>query len=168
MKKYGAYKDKESYLEGIMAHILLTGATGFIGRSLYARLISEGHHVKTTSRNKSSDNSTNAYIADIGGSTDWQNALRGVEIVIHLAAQVHDLNKNSPKPRESYHEVNVLGTSNLIQQAVTAHVGRFIYLSSVKVNGEKTGKDPFTEKDSPFPVDYYGISKHKAEESIII
>ncbi|SDM92560.1 Nucleoside-diphosphate-sugar epimerase [Geoalkalibacter ferrihydriticus] len=149
-----------------MSRILITGATGFVGRGLCSRLGSEGRDLRCALRHPSS--LANAVVVgDIGPETDWEQALSGVDTVIHLAARAHVMNDSSSDPLAEFRRVNVAGTLNFAQHAAAAGVKRFIFLSSVKVNGEQTAPGrPFTEQDSPAPQDPYGISKHEAEEGL--
>jgi len=106
-------------------------------------------------------------IPDLAGDIDWGGSLAGVDVVVHLAARVHIVNDNAPDLKEQYRAVNVQATMNLALQSVEAGVKRFVFISSVKVNGELTpAKRPFTEGDSPNPSDAYGISKAEAEASL--
>jgi nucleoside-diphosphate-sugar epimerase len=106
-------------------------------------------------------------IGDIGPDTDWEQALRGTDKVVHVAARVHIMGDTVSCPLEEYRKVNVHGTLNLARQAAQAGVGRFVFISSIKVNGEKTlpGK-PFTPDDSPAPEDPYARSKFEAEQGL--
>ena len=98
-------------------------------------------------------------------TTDWGQALQGVDAVVHCAARVHVMQDDATDPLQAYREVNVNGTLKLASQAAQAGVRRFVFVSSIKVNGEFTevGK-PFTADDVPAPEDHYGVSKHEAEE----
>ena len=101
-------------------------------------------------------------IGDIDTATDWNAALQGIDTVVHLAARVHVMKDSSAEPLQAYREVNVYGTERLALQAADAGVNRFIFLSTVKVNGEENRK-AYTESDRPSPMDSYGISKMEAE-----
>jgi len=101
------------------------------------------------------------------GYRGWRAALAGVRVVVHLAARVHIMDESVKDPLSEFRRVNVDGTLNLARQAAAAGVKRFVFLSSVKVNGEATQPGyPFTEQDPPAPQDPYGISKHEAEEGL--
>ena len=103
-------------------------------------------------------------IGRLSSDTDWTEALKNVEKVVHLAARVHVMNDKSPDPLAEFRRVNVEGTSALARQAAAEGVKRFVYLSSVKVDGEFTKPGhPFTADDLPAPEDPYGVSKHEAE-----
>jgi len=101
-------------------------------------------------------------------STDWRLALNGIKAVVHCAARVHVMNDTSKTPLEEYRQVNVRGTLNLALQAAKAGVRRFIFVSSIKVNGEATLLNhPFTADDLPAPIDPYGVSKLEAEKGLL-
>jgi len=146
--------------------VLITGASGFLGTALCSRL-REFMAVRGAVRAKKSqiDRSDVIEISDISSDTDWTSALKGVKQVVHLAARVHVLNDKSSDPLAEFRRVNVEGTANLARQAAASGVRRFVFLSSIKVNGEFTevGK-PFTADDVPAPEDPYGISKYEAEQ----
>ncbi|KJU85252.1 nucleoside-diphosphate-sugar epimerase [Candidatus Magnetobacterium bavaricum] len=147
---------------------LVTGINGFIGNNLSKVLLSKGYIVKGTVRSivksTSMPNLDIYSINSIGPTTIWQKALKGVDIVIHLAAKVHVTNDTSDK---NYIHINTLGTERLAIQAAKAGVKRMIFLSTIKVNGEITSNKPFTEEDHPLPKDYYALSKLKAEQSLL-
>lgn len=145
--------------------ILVTGASGFIGRALTAKLRRDGYCVREAVRTGAG--ADRVAIGHIGLATDWHNALRGVDCVIHCAARVHRLKDNVADPLSAFRAVNTAGTLRLAQQAADAGVRRFVFVSSVKVNGEQTTADrPFTSEDSPAPVDPYGQSKAEAEREL--
>lgn len=106
-------------------------------------------------------------MGSLSSETDWTVALRSVDHIVHLAARVHVMNDKSPDPLAEFRRVNVEGTANLARQGAAAGVRRFVYLSSIKVNGEFTQKGrPFTADDAPTPEDPYGVSKHEAEQAL--
>jgi len=106
-------------------------------------------------------------IEAINERTEWAQGLLGQDVVIHCAARAHIMNEEVADPLEEYRRVNVDGTLNLAQQAADTGVKRFIYISSIKVNGESTsGSGPFTEKATAKPLDPYGVSKFEAEEGL--
>lgn len=147
--------------------ILLTGATGFVGRALLARLQDAGRPVRAALRTAASCAAAEtAVIGDIGPDTRWQDALQDIDCVVHLAARTHVLDDRSTDPLAVYREINVLGSVRLAQQAAAAGVRRLVFLSSVKVNGETTALHPFTEADPPAPLDAYGITKTEAENAL--
>ena len=106
-------------------------------------------------------------IGDIDGDTSWQAALQGIDVVVHTAARVHVMRDSVADPLAEFRRVNVAGSLNLARQAIAAGVRRFVYLSSIKINGEGTlpGK-PYTADDKPQPQDPYGISKAEAEQEL--
>jgi nucleoside-diphosphate-sugar epimerase len=154
-----------------MTKVLITGLNGFIGRALGAKLVEKGFNVNGAVRSLTPveipDVITRYFIKDISSTTDWQKALEGVKVVIHLAARVHVMNDHAVDALVEYRKVNVEGTLNLARQAVDAGVQRFIFISSIKVNGEGTLLGhPYTAEDQPDPVDPYGISKREAEDAL--
>jgi nucleoside-diphosphate-sugar epimerase len=144
--------------------ILVTGATGFVGQALCEELEHRQIPYRPTSRSQRDGFHVSG---EIDGNTDWTTGLAGVTTVIHLAARVHVMNEISIDPLAAFRAANVDATLNLARQAVTAGVRRFIFLSSIKVNGESTlpGK-PFTAGDKPQPSDPYGQSKWEAEQAL--
>lgn len=155
-----------------LGNILITGANGFVGRYLAAFLENQGFSVRYAMRagTLANDKAKNCFmIPAVDGNTDWAEAFPGCEAVIHLAARVHVMNDQSEDPLAEFRKVNVDGTLRLASQAAAAGVKRFIFISSVKVNGEHTeaGK-PFTERCLPNPEDAYGQSKHEAEQGLLL
>lgn len=146
--------------------ILVTGAGGFVGRALCTVLRQEQLAASAALRRIPGGTGLPQEIAvgDLGPDTDWRTALQGVSCVVHLAARTHVLNERSPDPLAEYRRINVLATENLARQAARSGVRRFVFLSSVKVNGESTSSRPFSTDDTPAPEDAYGISKHEAED----
>lgn len=104
----------------------------------------------------------------MGAQTDWARVLeQGVDVVVHCAARAHVMHDELANPLTEYRRVNVQGTENLARQAAAAGVRRFVFISSVKVNGEATQPgQPFTPADAPAPQDDYGLSKHEAEQAL--
>jgi len=145
--------------------ILVTGATGFVGQALCTELSRRRMDYRPVSRNSRPGFTA---IGAIDGQTDWSDALAGVDTVMHLAARVHVMNESVADPLAAFRAVNVNATVNLARQAAGAGVKRFIFLSSIKVNGEETaaGK-PFSASDVPHPEDAYGRSKLEAEEALL-
>jgi nucleoside-diphosphate-sugar epimerase len=106
-------------------------------------------------------------VGGIDGNTDWQEVLTGCEVVVHLAARVHVISDAATHQLEEFRQVNVQGTLNLARQAAAAGVRRFLFVSSIKVNGEATQLGhPFTADDVPAPLDAYGFSKMEAEQGL--
>lgn len=147
--------------------VLVTGASGFIGSALCERLLSEGVSVRGAVRtlDKCPRLIDKVAIGGLTPNTDWTTSLRGVRLVVHLAARVHVMNKSRANELVEFRRANVEVTAALARQAAAAGVRRFIFLSSVKVNGEFTGAGlPFRAGDEPRPADPYGVSKYEAEE----
>ncbi len=150
-----------------MGIYLITGATGFVGASVINRLIADGLFPVAAVRKRPIICPTECSVVEVGDlepNTDWSGALIGIQSVVHTAARVHVMKDPSANPLTEFRRVNVEGTLNLARQAALAGVHRFIFVSSIKVNGEQTkiGR-PFTEKDMANPLDPYGISKYEAE-----
>jgi UDP-4-keto-D-QuiNAc 4-reductase len=150
--------------------ILLTGATGFVGKALMTKLASTKVNIRASIRGGvRNDFETTclmplARLDYLDGETDWSQALESVDVVIHLAARVHVMRDTATDSLAEFRRVNVEGTLNLAQQAAVAGVKRFVFMSSVKVNGEcTTAGHVFTENDPPSPQDAYGQSKYEAE-----
>lgn len=151
-----------------MTRIMVTGATGFIGSGLAKRLKNRGGEVVTPVRSQHASD-TGSVVGEIDGDTDWRDALKAVDAVVHSAARAHIMKEGATDPLDEFRKINVEGTLNLARQAVEAGVRRFVYLSSIKVNGEQTVKgSPFCEEDLPAPEDPYGISKLEAERGLQI
>jgi nucleoside-diphosphate-sugar epimerase len=152
-------------------NILITGANGFVGRALCAKLLAENYDVMGAVRtgHHQAAGIKQMVVGSMDGSADWSEALRNVEVVIHLAARVHVMNDHSSDPLTEFRRVNVDGSLNLAKQAARAGVKRLIYLSSVKVNGEYTlPGHPFKESDIANPQDAYGRSKLEAEQGLLL
>lgn len=153
-----------------MTRILITGATGFVGRTLCAALRQGDHLLTGTTRDAAlragPGNIPLNVIGDIGPDTDWSRALAGAEIVIHLAARTHVMKEDARDPLAEYRRINRDGTRHLAASAAAAGVKRLIFLSSIKVNGERTDAEPFRESAPPQPEDGYGISKWEAEQAL--
>lgn len=145
--------------------ILVTGAAGFVGTALSRTLASRGVAVLGAVR-KSAELGQIA-VGDLNSGTDWRAALVGCDAVVHLAARVHVMSDQSSDPIFAYRTVNVDATLNLARQAVDADVKRFVFVSSVKVNGESTTTQPFSASDVPMPCDPYGQSKMEAEQALL-
>jgi len=145
---------------------MITGATGFVGSRLARSLAEAGHDIVEVGRRASSVAATFSCVDSISDTTDYRNALSGCDVVIHLAARVHVMHDDVEDPLAAFRAVNLHGTVNLARQAAAAGVKRFVYVSSIKVNGECTDVKPFTEADDPHPQDPYGVSKWEAEQAL--
>ena len=153
-----------------MKKILVTGASGFIGKTLCNKLIKLSFNVQGAVR--SLDSLTFDYnfkavtVGEIGANTNWINALKDIDCIIHCAGKEHSTNEKNNL--NIYHLINTEGTKRLAEQVVKSGVKRFIFLSTIKVNGESTGNNNqnsiFTNKDIPNPQDAYSTSKLEAEK----
>ncbi len=150
--------------------ILVTGATGFVGAALVERLAREGVETRASVRRNDVFVPVGIHtvlVEDLTANTDWSLALRGVGVIVHTAARVHVMNDVTNDPLTEFRRVNVLGTLNLARQAVDAGVRRFVFISSIKVNGEATELgSAFSAGDMPAPLDPYGVSKMEAEQGL--
>jgi len=150
--------------------ILVTGATGLVGNALVRHLVADRTISDIAAASRRHDVSwpegvRTTQVTQPLFAMDWSLSLQGVHVVIHCAARVHVMKQNSPDSLTEFGLINVDGTANLARQAAAAGVRRFVYLSSVKVNGESTNPGhPFTADDTPAPQGPYGISKHEAEQ----
>ncbi|WP_318439259.1 UDP-glucose 4-epimerase family protein [Photobacterium leiognathi] len=148
--------------------ILITGGSGFLGSNLIGKL--DDRYLKVLVRDSRYINSCCEIIENtISSKVDYDGSLfDSVECVVHCAARVHVMNDDLNDPLEAYREVNTAGTLNLARQAVNAGVKRFIFISSIKVNGESTPiNKPFKFDDDRSPEDPYGQSKSEAEEQLL-
>ena len=148
--------------------IFVTGATGFIGSALVARLAEDGRYrVRAAVHGQGKifpEKVETVSGFDLTEPREWAGMLHGVDGVIHAAARVHVMHDTAVDALAAYRRINVQGTQSLAQQAAAAGVRRFIFLSTVKVNGEETFEKPFSAHDQPLPRDAYGISKWEAEQ----
>lgn len=150
---------------------LITGGSGFVGRAVINRLaLVSGCSVVAPVRNRATTFAVGVHaipFANLDSGADWREALNGVDVVIHAAARVHVMNEVCVDPLAAFRQINVEGTLNLARQAVAAGVRRFVFISSIKVNGEGGLQDrAYTAEDIPAPVDPYGISKLEAEQAL--
>lgn len=166
--------------------VLITGVSGFIGKALAVRLVGDGRVVRGTVRDLESssgllpdlgrDSLEVVASGEIDSSTDWSKLLDDVDCVIHCAARAHVMRETERDAMDAYRRVNVEGTSRLAEQAADAGVRRIIFLSTIKVNGERTVDaaagsastvtHAFNYNDPPSPEDPYGLSKWEAEQSL--
>lgn len=148
-----------------MGPILVTGANGFVGTALCEALRTKGVAVVAAVRQGQAAGQTP--VGDLTAVTDWTTALTGCNTVIHLAARVHVMSDKSEDPLQAYRATNVDATLRLARQAVAAGVKRFVFVSSVKVNGEATRSGrPFSSATAAMPMDPYGQSKLEAEAAL--
>jgi UDP-N-acetyl-alpha-D-quinovosamine dehydrogenase len=146
----------------MIINVLITGANGFVGRALCDKLITDGYQVRGAVRGASQMTALpsgveGVMVGDISPETDWSEALKGIDGVVHLAARVHVMHESAADPLAAYREVNVEGTKCLAIAAANAGVKRFVYISSVKVNGEST-EDKSRDQGS-------GVRKSQKSES---
>lgn len=160
--------------------ILVTGASGFVGKPLCISLQAANYSVRGAVRRRnvfSPKGIETVIVGEIGESTDWTSALEDVNVVVHLAARVQEVKKKTAEALAEFREVNVIGTLNIARQAALVGVERFVFLSSIKVNGENTHRfsscagtisspEAFLETDKSSPQDPYSISKLEAEQGL--
>lgn len=152
--------------------VLVTGASGFVGDALVRQLSSDARHFRVRAASRYGHRYDalvhSCHAPDLGPNADWHSALRGVQAVLHCAARVHVMNEQLTDPLAEFRRVNVEGTLQLAQQAIEAGVRRFIFVSSIKANGEQTlpGKAFYADDESQ-PFDPYGISKREAEDGLL-
>jgi len=147
-----------------MGMTLVTGASGFVGSHLMNEMMRRGLSVRGVTRRTAPGLIT---VSSYGPEMNWSNCLEGIYTVVHLAARVHVMRESASDPLSLFREANVAATVNLARQAAARGVRRFVFISSIKVNGEYTelGK-PFCAGDKPNPQDPYGISKAEAEAAL--
>lgn len=144
--------------------LLVTGVNGWLASAFAQHCCTLGYDVRGTSR---VGGANIVQIPNIDGGTDWAEALIGCDVVVHLAARVHAMHDHEADSLAIYREVNTAGAINLARQAAAHQVKRFVFVSSVKVNGERTiGANAFRETDLPKPLDPYGLSKLEAEAGL--
>ena len=151
--------------------LMVTGATGFVGYLLSSRAILEGWHVRGTLLAGEHPSALfpgvePVLIHPLGPDTPWAHAVKDVDTVIHLAARVHVMRETSSDPLRDFRMTNSDGTARLAQQAAAAGVKRFVFLSTIGVNGHSTASKPYTEEDDPAPHNMYSISKREAEDRL--
>lgn len=153
-----------------MRTVFITGATGFIGQALCVKMLEKGWRVAGAFREKSSSGDLPAgvegvQIEDIENYYDAHKNLEGIDALIHLAGRAHVMNDAAIDPLGIFRKINVVGTERLARAAAKAGVKKFIFVSSIKVNGESS-QVPYTEKDVPMPREPYGVSKYEAEQAL--
>lgn len=155
-----------------MVKLLVTGATGFIGQALISRMLTHSNYqIDAAVRKLVTIFPSEVSLFKIDGvssNTDWKNALQGVDCIVHAAARVHVMSDTANNPLEEFRNVNKSGTLNLGRQASESGVKRFIYLSSIKVNGEENLPETrFTPDDIIMLTDPYALSKYEAEQGLL-
>jgi nucleoside-diphosphate-sugar epimerase len=159
-------------MDSLMPEILVTGPTGFVGKAVLQRLLTEdqSQRVAVAVRRDGQlwpERVLPRVTGDMEPAADWSVALGGISAIVHCAARVHVMQEAAADPLEEFRRVNVQGTLNLARQAAAAGVRRFVFVSSIKVNGEATQLgSPFTADDASAPLDAYGVSKMEAEQGL--
>lgn len=148
--------------------ILITGADGYVGRELVNYVVSRGLDVTKATRFTKffPDGSLSIGVGAIDKYTKWENALNGCDRVVHLAARAHIMNERSPSPLSLYRSVNVDGTLSLARQAARSGICRFVFVSSIGVNGKQTFDNPYFADGPTLPHSPYAISKLEAEQGL--
>ena len=151
--------------------IVVTGASGFVGSAVVSALDKVERYSPVAvvrSKKDSQKLSLSVFsVPDISSATDWSAGVKDAAVVVHAAARVHVMKEVEQDALAEFRKVNVEGTVNLARQAAAAGVKRFIFISSIKVNGEQTDIDKaFTADDKPAPSDAYGVSKKEAEDAL--
>lgn len=148
--------------------LLLTGASGFVGGAVLAASQSRGMSVRSVFRSDAPVAEGDAVtVSSLAADTDWSVAVSNIDVVIHCAARVHVMHDVEVDPLMAFRAVNVDGTLNFARQSAFAGVKRFVFVSTVKVNGEGTQPGiPYTAQDAPAPEDAYGVSKAEAEAGL--
>jgi len=150
--------------------VLVTGANGFIGRAVVARLAADEIPVRAALRRAGVPFAANVSVvtgSDLDHIADWRGALQGASAVVHCAARVHRLADNDADPLAAFRRANRDATAALAEAAAAAGVARFVFLSSVGVHGAETFGRPFAASDPPAPCSPYAISKHEAENELV-
>ena len=151
-------------------NVLITGANGFVGGAVARQLSTyRDKHIIAALRSQSVKLPKNVHqviVGDLLASTNYSNLFNDVDVVIHTAARVHIMSDDTSDPLAEFRKVNVEGTLNLARQAAKAGVKRFIFISSIKVNGEGTEGEPFAPDDIINTNDPYGLSKWEAEQGL--
>ena len=148
--------------------VLVTGANGFIGGFVCRHLAAAGHHVIAGLRSERlNTGGMEAFVyGNLETEQNFSSALEGIDAVVHLAARVHMMRERVADVETVYQRVNTEITEKIAAEAAKAGVRRFVFLSSIKVNGESTQTEPFSEKNDPAPKDAYGRSKLAAERTL--
>ena len=145
--------------------VLVTGANGFVGHALCSHVVGHGMTVLGITRSlcNLSEGVENVVVGDIDNCANWKEVLIGCDVIVHLAARAHVMADTAVDPLKEFRRINVEGTLNLARQAAATGVQRFVFVSSIGVNGAETFQQPFTDKDRVAPHSPYAVSKHEAE-----
>ncbi|VVQ05983.1 N-acetyl-alpha-D-glucosaminyl-diphospho-ditrans, octacis-undecaprenol 4-epimerase [Pseudomonas fluorescens] len=151
--------------------VLVTGAQGFVGSALFERLkndpaVDAVGSVRSAVPVGTVDAECYRAIGDIGPETNWSTTLTDVDVVVHLAARAHVLNDTNTDPLAEFRRVNVDGALALARQAIAHGIKRFVFISSIGVNGSVTDREAFSERSAPAPHADYARSKYEAEEAL--
>ncbi len=146
--------------------VAVSGADGFVGQALCEYLEARGVDVVRLVRKSEGCGTTRRVTGDLATSSNLEDHLRGVDVVVHLASRAHILRDDHPQPDVAFEQTNVVGTIRLARAAQAVGVRRFVFVSSIGVNGERTNDHAFTELDPPRPAEPYARSKLKAEEQL--
>lgn len=152
-----------------MTTVLVTGASGFLGRPIVDDLLGEGHAVLAAVRSVSDtlpDAVKQIPVGDLSGRVDWTGPLQGVDYVVHVAGRAHRLREDAHDPLAEFRKVNTDATVRLAKAASEAGVKRFVFISSIGVNGSETRGEAFTAFDTPQPHSPYAVSKWEAERGL--
>jgi nucleoside-diphosphate-sugar epimerase len=149
--------------------VLISGANGFVGTAVCAEVGRRGHVAVRAVREAvtASRRQDECVVGEVGPHTEWMSALRGVDVVIHLAARVHVIRETASDPLSEFRRVNVAGTERLARAAAACGVRRFVYVSSVGVHGRNCASEAIREEDPPSPHCPYARSKWEAEELLV-
>jgi len=149
-------------------NLFITGAPGFVGSTLIKRLLQE--NVQLTAAILAGEEAGHLPVAvkqttvePLYELSDYTSALQNIDIVIHLAARVHVMQETAADPLQEFRKVNLYGTKRLARQAAKAGVKRFVFMSTIGVNGDNSGDKLYTEECDPHPHNHYSVSKYEAE-----
>ena len=153
--------------------VMVTGGTGLVGQSLIGELVALSYNVTALVRNPTAtldENVKRVIVSDYMNNNQALSDLgifQNIDVIVHLAARVHIMNDSNSDPLIEFRKINTQATLNLAKQAAEAGVKRFVFISSVKVNGELTLEQPFSSEDKYIPTDPYGRSKYEAEQGLL-